>query len=159
MKPDKRGDSGGAPAIYPVEDARAKTNHLSSQILDMIGITDGQVTEGGAGVSLCHEDPDHLYRMRHPWSIYEVAPEKLKAGFQRLQEQLPKHGWKIVSYGPDTSPNRNLEIIADFGKGPFSVNASLHITGKSGTEQPMIQVDVVSGCFRAPEGTDLDKEF
>lgn len=142
-----------------VEQARTKANHLSSQILDMIGIKEGKVTEGGAGVSLCDQDPNHLYRMRHPWSIYEVAPDELEAGFQRLRESLPKNGWKVVAYGRDTSADKNLELTADSEKEPFSVNASLHITGSSGTQQPMIQVRVVSGCFRAPKGTDLSKEY
>ncbi|MET8248295.1 hypothetical protein ABZV31_30155 [Streptomyces sp. NPDC005202] len=147
------------PTTLAVDQARTKANHLSSQILDMIGIKEGKVTEGGAGVSLCDEDPDHLYRMRHPWSIYEVAPDKLEAGFQRLRQSLPKNGWKVVAYGRDTSANKNLELTADSEKEPFSVNASLHITGSSGTQQPMIQVRVVSGCFRAPKGTDLSKEY
>ncbi|MFJ3641236.1 hypothetical protein ACIPRD_15955 [Streptomyces sp. NPDC090108] len=125
----------------------------------MIGIKDGKVTEGGAGVSLCDEDPDHLYRMRHPWSICEVAPDKLEAGFQRLRETLSESGWKVVAYGRDTSANKNLELTADSEKEPFSVNASLRITGASGTQQPMLQIRVVSGCFRAPKGTDLGKEY
>jgi hypothetical protein len=147
------------PTTLAVDQARTKANHLSSQILDMIGIKEGKVTEGGAGVSLCDDDPDHLYRMRHPWSIYEVASDKLEAGFQRLRDSLPKNGWKVVAYGRDTSANKNLELTADSEKEPFSVNASLHITGSSGTQQPMIQVRVVSNCFRAPKGTDLGKEY
>ncbi|MFQ6146236.1 hypothetical protein ACLMNJ_24700 [Streptomyces seoulensis] len=147
------------PTTLAVDQARTKANHLSSQILDMIGIKDGKVTEGGAGVSLCDDDPDHLYRMRHPWSIYEVAPDKLEAGFQRLREILPKNGWKVVAYGRDTSANKNLELTADSEKDPFSVNASLRITGASGNQQPMLQIRVVSGCFRAPKGTDLGKEY
>lgn len=147
------------PTTLAVDKARTKTNHLSSQILDMIEIKEGKVAGGGAGVSRCDEDPDHLYRMRHPWSIYEVAPDKLEAGFQRLRESLTKNGWKVVAYGPDTSANKNLELTADSEKEPFSVNASLHITGSSGTQQPMIQIRVVSGCFRTPKGTDLNQEF
>jgi hypothetical protein len=147
------------PTTIAVEQARTKANHLSSQILDMIGIKTGKVTGGGAGVSLCDEDLGRLYRMRHPWSIYAVAPDELEAGFRRLRESLPKNGWKIVAYGHDTSANKNLQLTADSQTEPFSVNASLHITGPEGTRQPMIQVHVVSACFRAPKGTDLGKEY
>ncbi|MBB4794901.1 hypothetical protein [Streptomyces nodosus] len=147
------------PTVLAVNEARTKANNISSQILDLIGIKEGKVAGGGAGVSLCDEDPDHLYLMRHPWSIYEVKPDTLEAGFQRLREKLPKNGWKVVAYGRDTSANKNLELTADSEKDPFSVNVSLHVTGPSGTKEPMIQVNVVSGCFRAPEGTDLNKEF
>lgn len=156
---DAASESSPKPATLAVDKARAKANHISSQILDMIGITEGQVTQGGAGVSPCDRDPEHLYLLRHPWSVYEVAPEKLKVGFQRLREQLPKNGWKIVDYGPDTSANKNLELTADSENEPFSVDASLHITGSSGKKQPLILVHVVSGCYRAPEGTDLSKEY
>ncbi|MEU0601079.1 hypothetical protein ABZ484_22990 [Streptomyces sp. NPDC006393] len=159
MKSKNPHDSGAEPITLAVDKARAKANHMSSEILDMISIRDGKVTEGGAGVSLCDEDPDHLYRMRHSWSIYGVAPDKLEAGFQRLRKSLPQNGWNVVEYGHDTSQNKNLELTADSDKEPFSVNTSLHITGSSGTKQPMIQVRVVSGCFRAPKGTDLDKEY
>ncbi|MFI6400966.1 hypothetical protein [Streptomyces sp. NPDC050548] len=147
------------PTTLAVDKARAKADHLSSQILDMIGIKEGKVAGGGAGVALCDKDPDHLYRMDHPWSIYDVTPDKLKAGFQRLREALPKNGWKIVDYGPDTSANKNLELTADSRTEPFSVNASLHITGPSGEKEPLLAVTVVSGCYRAPEGTDLSKEY
>lgn len=147
------------PPTLAVDQARKAANHLSSQVLNLINIKQGKVAGGGAGVSLCDEDPDHLYRMRHPWSIYDVSAGELEAGFQRLREGLPKNGWKVVAYGRDTSANKNLELTADSTTERFSVNASLHITGSSGTQQPMIQVHMVSGCFRAPEGTDLSKEF
>lgn len=32
---------------------------------------------------------------------------------QHLRERLPKHGWKIVEYGPDTSRSRNVALTAD----------------------------------------------
>ncbi|MGX9883828.1 hypothetical protein [Streptomyces sp. NPDC002276] len=156
---DTSSDSSPQPTTLGVDDARAKANHISSQILDMIGIEDSQVTQSGAGVSPCDKDPNHLYLLRHPWSIYKVTPDELKAGFQRLREKLPKNGWKIVDYGPDTSANKNLELTADSETEPFSVNASLHITGTSGKKEPLILVHVVSGCYRAPEGTDLSKEY
>lgn len=156
-EPAHRG--GGEAAVLDVGKARAKANHLSSQIYDLLGLKEGKVAGGGAGVSACDEDPGHLYRMRHPWSVYQVAPEKLEAGFRRLREALPRNGWKIVEDGHDTSANKNPQLTADSEKEPFSVNVSLHVTGPSGTAEPMIQVRVVSGCYRAPEGTDLDKEY
>ncbi|MEU7304406.1 hypothetical protein [Streptomyces sp. NPDC007206] len=161
MKNSNADDANDHPITLPVDKARAKTNHVSSQILDMIGIKDGKVTEGGAGVSLCDKDPGHLYRMRHPWSIYEVSEDKLKQGFQRLKKNLPNHGWKIIDYGPNSSKARVPELTADSNTDPFSVNVVLVVSTPTNPHepQPMIQIHVVSACFRAPKGTDLGKEF
>jgi hypothetical protein len=149
------------PTTLAVDEARAQANRLSSEIFDVIGIKDGKVTEGGAGVSVCDEDPDHLYRMRHPWSIYQVSEDKLKRGFQRLQEKLPERSWKIVDYGPNNSKAKVLELTADSRTGPYSVNAVLVVSTPTHPREPdpKIEVTLVSGCFRAPEGTDLNQEF
>ncbi|MFJ8821411.1 hypothetical protein ACIREE_06470 [Streptomyces sp. NPDC102467] len=152
-------DLGDKPTTLSVDKAREKASSLSSQLLDMLAIKEGKVTEPGPGISTCDEDPDHLYKARHPWSIYGVAPEKLEAGFQRLKNGLPEHGWKVVGYGRDSSANRNLELTADSKTERFSVNASLQITGESGKKEPLLVVTVVSGCFRAPKGTDLNTEY
>ncbi len=149
------------PTTLAVDKARTQANHFSSQILDMIGVKEGKTTEGGAGVSLCDKDSDHLYRMHHPWSLYQVSEEKLKQGFQRLRENLPEHGWKIVDYGPNKSKAKVIELTADSKTEPYSVNAVLVVATPTHLHEsnPRIEVTVVSGCFRAPEGTDLRKEF
>ncbi|MEU0130116.1 MULTISPECIES: hypothetical protein [unclassified Streptomyces] len=149
-------DLGYTPATLGVEDARKKTLGVSSAIFDMIAIKEGRTTETGAGVSPCEEDPDHLFSSRHPWGLYGVSAEELEEGFARLRESLPKHGWKIVDYGPNSSANKNLELTADSTKDHYAVNAELRVTGDPGSKKPSIQVRVVSGCFRAPEGTDLN---
>jgi hypothetical protein len=152
---------GARPTTLAVDRARTQANHLSSQVLDLIGIKEGKVAGGGAGVSLCDEDPEHLYRMRHPWSVHQVSEDRLKEGFQRLRKTLPGHGWKIVEYGPDSSKAKVLELTADSTSGPFSLNAVLVVSTPTHPDEtdPKIEVTVVSGCFRAPEGTDLSKEF
>ncbi|MQY37900.1 hypothetical protein SRB17_59080 [Streptomyces sp. RB17] len=149
------------PTTLAVDKARTQANHFSSQILDMIGIKEGKVTEGGAGVSLCDKDPNHLYRMHHPWSIYQVSEDKLKQGFQRLRENLPERGWKVVDYGPNNSKAKVLELTADSKTEPYSVNAVLVVSTPTHLHEsnPRIEVTVVSGCFRAPKGTDLSKEY
>ncbi|MGA6169147.1 hypothetical protein ACPEIF_02665 [Streptomyces sp. NPDC012600] len=149
-------DLGYTPTTLGVEEARKQTMAVSSQIFDMIGIKNGTTTEPGAGVSPCKEDPDHLFSSRHPWGLHGVSAEELKQGFARLKESLPKQGWKIVEYGPNSSANKNLELTADSEKDHYAVNAELRVTGERGKSKPSIQVRVVSGCFRAPEGTDLN---
>ncbi|QNE75265.1 hypothetical protein F0344_12170 [Streptomyces finlayi] len=155
-------DLGYTPTTLGVEDARKKTVVVSSQIFDMIGIKEAETTKPGAGVSPCEEDPEHLFSSRHPWSLYGVSDERLTEGFARLKENLPKYGWKIVEYGPNNSPAKTLELTADSEKEHYSVNAELRVATDpaqnhpSATRKSSIQVRVVSGCFRAPEGTDLN---
>jgi hypothetical protein len=144
------------PTTLGVEEARTKTKAVSSQIFNMINIKQGRTTEPGPGISPCSQDPEHLFLSRHPWSLYGVSSDELEQGFTRLKDSLTTNGWKIVEYGPNSSANKNLELTADLEKEHFSVNAELRVTGESGKKDPLILVNVVSGCFRAPEGTDLN---
>lgn len=148
-------DLGYTPTTLAVDDARAKTKSVSSQIFDMIGLKQAKTTEPGPSISTCEEDPERLFLSRHPWSVYGISPEELKQGFQRLKENLPKEGWKIVEYGPNKSAAKTLELTADSEKEHFSVNAELRVGGSS-EKTPLILVNVVSGCYRAPDGTDLN---
>ncbi|WP_171110005.1 MULTISPECIES: hypothetical protein [unclassified Streptomyces] len=144
-----------------MDEARERAKTVSSEIHDMIGIRKGEVTKRGPGVSTCEDDPEHLYKTRHPWSLYGVPEEDLKQGFQRLRDALPKNGWKIVDYGPNSSKAKSLELTADSETEPYSVNAVLIVSTPTNPneKQPLLAVTVVSGCFRAPEGTKLDQEF
>ncbi|MEU3409977.1 MULTISPECIES: hypothetical protein [unclassified Streptomyces] len=144
-----------------MDKARDKAKTVSSQVYDMIGIGEGKATERGPAVSLCDEDPEHLYKTRHPWSVYDVSEDELKAGFQRLREELPRKGWKIVDYGPDNSEAKSLSLTADSEKDRFSVHAVLIVSTPSNPEEkePLLSVTVVSGCWRAPEGTDLGTQY
>ncbi|NKI44651.1 hypothetical protein [Streptomyces physcomitrii] len=150
------------PKTLAVEKARDRASEKSSQILDLIGIDEGKVTEPGPSVTPCKEDPEHLYRTGHPWSVYGVSSEEvLRKGFQRLREKLPRHGWKIVEYGPNSSKARTLELTADSTKDRYSLNVELRVSSPTAGKErnPLILVHVVSGCYRAPKGTKLDQEF
>ncbi len=74
---------------------------------------------------------------------------------ERLKSDLPKRGWKVVKYGPDSSPSKSLELIADSTEKKFSVNVSLDDRSGEGKES-QIMVDLVSACFRVPEGKRVD---
>ncbi|MGV9347940.1 hypothetical protein ACWDSD_24610 [Streptomyces spiralis] len=155
-------DLGYEPTTLSVDKAREETSAISSQILDLIGIKEGKVTEPGPGVSTCEEDPDHLYKTRHPWSIYQVSSEEvLRQGFERLHKELPQHGWKIVRYGHDNSKAKTLGLTADSKTKRFSVDVELLVSSPTAgkEKEPLLAVTVVSGCFRAPKGTDLNTEY
>ena len=144
-----------------VDKARDKAKAASSAIYEMIDMRTAKVTEPGPSVSTCDEDPEHLYKTMHPWSVYGVSEDELKAGFQRLREELPKKGWKIVDYGPNKSQAKSLSLTADSEKDRFSVNAVLIVSTPTNPHEkkPLIMVNVVSGCWRAPEGTDLNTQY
>ncbi|MEU8520747.1 hypothetical protein [Streptomyces sp. NBC_01216] len=147
------------PATLDVDAAKTRTKQVSSEVFDMIGLPGATTTPTGPSASVCAQDPEHLYATRHPWSVYGVSDEELKQGFERLRHALPAQGWKVVSYGPNKSKARNLELTADSGKDRFAVNAELSVGGTDPGKKHLIVVNVVSGCFRAPEGTDLDTLF
>ncbi|KOV70731.1 hypothetical protein [Streptomyces sp. MMG1121] len=149
------------PTVLDVDKAREKAKAVSSQIYDLINIPSAKVTEPGPSISTCDQDPEHLYQTVHPWSVYDVSEDELKAGFQRLRDGLPGKGWKIVQYGPNKSRDKTLELTADSKTEPFSVNAELWVSSPTvGHEkEPKILINIVSGCWRAPKGTDLNTQY
>ncbi|MHB9860122.1 hypothetical protein [Streptomyces sp. YIM S03343] len=144
-----------------MDTARDKAKAASSAIYEMIDMRTAKATEPGPSVSTCDEDPEHLYKTFHPWSVYGVSEDELRAGFQRLREELPKKGWKIVDYGPNKSRAKSLSLTADSKTEPFSVNAELWVSSPTAghEKEPKILINIVSGCWRAPEGTDLNTQY
>jgi hypothetical protein len=138
-----------------VQDAR----ELSSQLLDAMRL-EGEVTEPGPGVAECEGmSPERYFVVRHPWSVYGVPVPDMEAAMERLRDDLPGRGWEVTKYGPDKSPSRSLEIFADHKHGDkqFSVNIRLFDErGKNADHVSMINVTLVSACFRTPEGEEPD---
>lgn len=153
--------TGAKPTVLDVDEAREKTKAVSSQIYDLIKLPSGKVTEPGPSIAPCDEDPDHLYKTIHPWSVYDVSEDELRAGFQRLRDGLPGKGWKIVRYGPNKSRNKTLELTADSKTEPFAVDAELWVSSPAAghEKEPKILINIVSGCWRAPEGTDISTQY
>ncbi|MEC4017130.1 hypothetical protein [Streptomyces sp. H27-D2] len=147
------------PATRKVEKARGTAEGISSKILDMAGIKGAKATESGAVASSCEMDEEDLYVMRHPWAISGVPFEELSAGFQRIRDNLSKGGWRINKYGPDRSPSKSLRILADSEKEQYSVMVVLRdrrkpneMNSSNASRVSIIEVDVVSACFRSPDG-------
>lgn len=146
------------PEELSVDSARSKTKSVSSQLLEMIGVK-GKVTQPGPGLAKCDDEPDakDLYIMNHPWSVYGVSNDILKQGMENLRKSLPERGWKILKDGETKSVARDPEILAENKKLRYAAHIVWMRTSASG--RPMINVTVVSGCFRAPAGTDINKEY
>lgn len=133
-------------------DAAGVVEAVSSGIYDLIDVK-GKTSDSRATVTECSgKDPDKYFRILHPWSFTPAAPGDLEAAMQHLKERLPKHGWKIVEYGPGTSKNRNLRLTADND----AKKASVHIIQMAKDNPPMLSVDVISGCYQVPDGQEVE---
>ncbi|MFF9086806.1 hypothetical protein ACF1BE_10405 [Streptomyces sp. NPDC014991] len=132
--------------------AADELERVSSGIHDLIGVR-GKTSDSRATVTECSgKDPDKYFRVLHPWSFSPASPGDLGVAMQRLKEALPKHGWKIVEYGPDTSRNKNLRLTADND----AKRAGVHIVQMAKDNPPMLSVDVVSGCYQVPDGQEVE---
>ncbi|MFJ8546964.1 hypothetical protein ACIRFH_34325 [Streptomyces sp. NPDC093586] len=129
---------------------KEKVEHASSEIFDIIG-TKGKVTESGARPMQCSDyaPEEKVHRMRHPWSIYDASDEKLREAMENLRKQLPAKGWKIVKDGPDKSQAKLPQIVANSPDGHMSADIRLWIEAPESKRSSMIEVTVVSDCFRS----------
>ncbi|MEU2221854.1 hypothetical protein [Streptomyces sp. NPDC018347] len=133
-------------------DAAARTESVSSRLYDLIGVK-GKASDSGPGVQECSgKDRDTHFRVFHKWSFYPASASDLDAAMQHLRERLPKHGWKIVEYGPDTSRSRNVALTADNDEQKVGVQ----ITQMKKRNPPKLSLMVVSGCYRVPDGQKVE---
>ncbi|MEU2295024.1 hypothetical protein ACFY9H_00065 [Streptomyces bacillaris] len=140
-----------------VDEVDAETKRISSQILDIIAVK-GVTSKSGPGVSTCDgAERGKLFLMRHPWSLTGASDAELAKAMNRLKEDLPKHGWKIVGYGPNSSKAKSLELTADHIEKKFAVKVELWEKNSGGdSNEPTLLVNVVSACYQVPEGQRVD---
>lgn len=131
---------------------------LASELYDLIAV-DGETSKSGPGVSLCDDKlSETRYTINFPWSVTGPSTAEFRTALEGLRKRLPAHDWKIVSYGPDSSRSRSLQLIADSTKRRFSVSIRLFERVDTPSEdvlQPRpagLYVHLVSGCFEVPEG-------
>ncbi|MFP1627864.1 hypothetical protein ACLB9X_22445 [Streptomyces sp. 5K101] len=135
------------------QDAADEAEKVSSEIYDLIGIK-GKASDTGPGVKECGDkDPEKYFQIFHKWSFYPASASQLSGVMERLKEVLPKHGWKVVDYGPDTSKNQNLNLTADNDEKKHSVNIA-HFAKRN---PPKLSLMVVSGCYQVPEGQKVER--
>ncbi|MEW2283748.1 hypothetical protein [Streptomyces sp. NPDC047841] len=149
------GDTSGgirSAGISTSRDASDAMEAVSSGIYDLIKVK-GKASDGRPGVQQCPgKDRDTYFRIFHPWSFYPTSPADLDAAMENLKAALPRHGWKIVQYGPDTSVNRNVVLIADNDE----QKAGVHITRMKKRNPPKLSLTVVSGCYQVPDGQEVE---
>ncbi|MFE7318491.1 hypothetical protein ACFU7T_36140 [Streptomyces sp. NPDC057555] len=153
-------ERGYTPETREVSEAKQEAKGISNKILKAIDLQ-GEVSKPGPGVSLCGEkEADKFYTIHHPWSLTGAPIEDMKRAMANLKEELSRNGWEIVNYGPDKSPSKSLELVADSAKKKFSVNIHLYDeTGhtKPNGPKPKIYVDLISACFQVPAGKTVDQ--
>ncbi|MCF6521769.1 hypothetical protein [Streptomyces sp. JJ36] len=151
------GDLGYTPERREIGAARSDAKQLSSQLLDILNL-DGKVTEPGPGVSLCEgRDTDKFFKIRHPWSVYDVPVEDMERAMEKLREALPERGWEVTSYGPDESRAKSLTLFADSTEKKFTAQVKL-LDRRGRSDHPSgITVTLVSACFQVPEGQTVDE--
>ncbi|MEU8996982.1 hypothetical protein AB0C95_19580 [Streptomyces caniferus] len=131
-----------------IEKMMDETENTSREIRDLIGLK-AKVTEPGSYDTPCSGHPGgNVHRAVHPWSVYDAPVDDMRKAMDRLRGDLPKHGWKIVKDGPDGSPSKAPQIVANHEGGEFSVDIRLHDERKYGNGPSLIEVTVESACFR-----------
>ncbi|WJV46099.1 hypothetical protein [Streptomyces flavofungini] len=133
-------------------DAADAMQEVSSSLYKMIGVK-GKASDNFPGVSECAgKDLKKFFRIFHPWSFTPASASDIDEAMARLKREMPKHGWKIVEYGPNTSKNRSLTLTADNDKKKVSVKVIKMVKGGP----PMLSLDLVSGCYQVPDGEKID---
>ncbi|MFG2882328.1 hypothetical protein ACGFYV_08390 [Streptomyces sp. NPDC048297] len=134
-------------------DASDAVEKVSSEVYDLIGVK-GKASDSRPGVMDCSDkDTKKYFRIFHPWSFYPESASDLDVVMERLKTELPKRGWEIVAYGPDASKNKNINLTADNDK----KKASVKIIKMAKDEPPMLSLDVVSGCYKVPDGEEVER--
>ncbi|WP_030338350.1 hypothetical protein [Streptomyces sp. NRRL S-1022] len=134
------------------QDAAAEAQKVSSRLYDLIGVK-GKASESSPGVQDCGDkDRETYFRIFHKWSFYPASADDLEVAMQNLRKGLPKQGWKIVEYGPDSSANKNLTLIADNDE----QKAGVHITQMKKRNPPKLSLMLVSGCYQVPDGEKVE---
>ncbi|MCG0067290.1 hypothetical protein L0F81_29150 [Streptomyces tricolor] len=152
MSSSTESDDVPSAGISTSQDAAAEAQKVSSRLYDLIGVK-GKASDGSPGVQECSgKDRDTYFQIFHKWSFYPASANDLDAAMEHLKEGLPKQGWKIVEYGPDSSESENLTLIADNDEKKVGV----HIAQMKKRNPPKLSLMLVSGCYQVPEGQKVE---
>ncbi len=134
-----------------VDEAVASVKAVSSQIYDFTGVP-GKASEAGPGVKACSgKDPETHFQVYHPWNFEPDSGTDNDVAMKNLKEKLSTGGWVIKDSYRDNSPHRSLNLIADNDSRKMSV----WIVAYSKRATPSLGIEVISGCYRAPEGETI----
>ncbi|MFJ3903414.1 hypothetical protein [Streptomyces sp. NPDC090025] len=138
--------SAGTASTNEAADAAEK---VSSELYDLVGLKGTSSTTRAGAVAGCGgKDPEKFFTVIHPWTFEPAKPEQLEGVLERLKEEMPKHGWKVVEFGPDASKNQNLTLVADNDEKKVGVKIAYFAKDK----KPNLNFFLTSGCYQVPEG-------
>lgn len=153
MNDTKNSDNIPSSGVRTSKDAAGDAKNASSELYTLIGLK-GKASDTGPGVKECgKKDPDKYFQIFHSWSFTPTSSGQLNDVMEQLKEKLPKRGWEVVEYGPDSSRNKNLSLTADNNAKKFSVN----ITYQAKDNPPNLNFFVVSGCYQAPDDQKIEQ--
>ncbi|WP_333766570.1 hypothetical protein [Streptomyces sp. IBSBF 2435] len=147
------GCGGGGTPARDAGDVRSEVAAQAGAVADMTHVT-GKTTEGGPPDgsptdTSCDDGRDDSpdREMLQMWSLYGVDNATLGKAMTNLAANLPEQGWKVVKNAPDSSMNKNQEILAVH----TATKAQLDATWRKGLDnhEPLITFNVYSQCFRA----------
>ncbi|WP_236246313.1 hypothetical protein [Streptomyces sp. CC210A] len=134
-------------------DAADQMKKLSGEIHGLLGV-EGKTSGSNPGIMDCAgKDRERYFRVFHSWSFYPASPGRLDEAMERLRTELPKSGWKISEYGPDTSRNRNLSLTADND----AKKAGVNVSQRAKNDPPKLSLMLVSGCYEIPAGQEIER--
>ncbi|WP_434595392.1 hypothetical protein [Streptomyces sp. A5-4] len=134
-------------------DAADTMEKVSSEIYDLLGVK-GKASENLPGVMDCSgKDTETYFRIFHPWAFTPASAKDLDKAMERLKRELPKRGWKIVEYGPNTSRNKSITLTADNDKKKVSVE----VTNMAKNDPPKLSLFLLSGCYKVPDGKEVER--
>ncbi|WP_338685800.1 hypothetical protein QD712_34460 [Streptomyces acidiscabies] len=150
---NKSDDEASSSGTSTSRDAADSLEKVSSSIYELIKVK-GKASDSRAGVMDCSgKDTKKYFQVFHPWSFHPASAGDLGAAMEQLKTELPKHGWKIVEYGPDSSKNKNINLTADNDEKKVGV----HIVQMSKDDPPSLSMNLVSGCYQVPEGEEVQR--
>ncbi|MFC7994281.1 hypothetical protein ACFUV2_33960 [Streptomyces pilosus] len=134
------------------EEVRAEVEEASSRIFEIMALT-GKTTNTRAATVRCSDyaEDEDVYRARHPWSVYNVPVPELRKAMTRLSEGLRKEGWTITKDGVDDSQAKAPQIVAESKGAEYSVDLRLLDQTKYSNNPSLIEVTVVSACYRSKQ--------
>ncbi|MET7316859.1 MULTISPECIES: hypothetical protein [Streptomyces] len=150
-----RGDADANPVAGTSTSRKAAdaVEEVSSGVQDMIDVK-GKASDDQPFVMECVGRPDSTYfRIYHWWNFYPASAEDLDVAMERLKAELPKHGWKTVHYGPDSSKQKNIRLAADNDHQKVGID----IVKRPKNDPPKLSMYVVSGCYAVPDGQEVEK--
>ncbi|MFG2475387.1 hypothetical protein [Streptomyces fagopyri] len=153
MTDKKKSDDIPSSGVSTSSEAAGDAKKTSSELYNLIDIK-GKATDTGPGVKECgKKDAEKYFQIFHSWSFTPASSEELGGVMDQLKVKLPKHGWEVVEYGPDSSRNKNLSLTADNDTKKFSVN----ITYQAKDNPPNLNFFVVSGCYQVADGQKIEQ--